>query len=199
MQHKLAGSMIIPLKEAKCYGEKANGIWFTYLVVRGTRLRKWDVTVQLAVIMVTYHMEIFYALLTLSAGNLPVTGEFPSQRPVTRSFDISSDLRLNKWLSKQSWGWWSETPSRSLWRHYHDSQLPWATQWRVLLVQQRRHSLLKTDFVRQNVNDALVTKPVEFLVRFLQLQINKMNMFYLGKSLIIGNIIFVTPHSRNVL
>ena len=24
---------------------------------------------------------------------------------------------LNKQLSKQSWGWWSETPSRSLWRH----------------------------------------------------------------------------------
>ena len=27
------------------------------------------------------------------------------------------DLRLNKRLSKQSWGWWIETPSRSLWRH----------------------------------------------------------------------------------
>ena len=27
------------------------------------------------------------------------------------------DLRLNKWLSKQSWGWWFETPSRSLWHH----------------------------------------------------------------------------------
>ena len=25
--------------------------------------------------------------------------------------------RLNKRLSKQSWGWWFETPSRSLWRH----------------------------------------------------------------------------------
>ena len=27
------------------------------------------------------------------------------------------DLRLNKRLSKQPWGWWSETPSSSLWRH----------------------------------------------------------------------------------
>ena len=27
------------------------------------------------------------------------------------------DLRLNKPLSKQSWGWWFETLSRSLWRH----------------------------------------------------------------------------------
>ena len=32
----------------------------------------------------------------------PVTGEFPAQRPVTRSFDIVFDLRLNKRLSKQS-------------------------------------------------------------------------------------------------
>ena len=38
------------------------------------------------------------------------------QRPVTRSFDVFFDLRLNKRLSKQSWGWWFSTPSRSLWR-----------------------------------------------------------------------------------
>ena len=46
-----------------------------------------------------------------------VTGEFPAQRPVARSFDVFFDLRLNKRLSKQSWGWWSETPSRSFRRH----------------------------------------------------------------------------------
>ena len=40
-------------------------------------------------------------------GNSPVTGEFPAQRPVTRSFDVFFDLRLNKRLSKQRWGWWS--------------------------------------------------------------------------------------------
>ena len=32
-------------------------------------------------------MEIFFALLALRAGKSPVTGEFPSQRPETRSFD----------------------------------------------------------------------------------------------------------------
>ena len=37
----------------------------------------------------------------LCAGNSPVTGEFHAQRPVTRSFDIIFDLRLNKPLSKQ--------------------------------------------------------------------------------------------------
>ena len=39
-----------------------------------------------------YQMETFSALLTLCAGNLPVTGEFSSQRPVTRSFDIEQTI-----------------------------------------------------------------------------------------------------------
>ena len=62
-------------------------------------------------------METFSALLAICAGNSPVTGEFPAQRPVTRGFDVFFDLRLNKRLSKQSWGRWFETLSRSLWRH----------------------------------------------------------------------------------
>ena len=45
------------------------------------------------------------------------TGEFPSQRPVTRNFAVCFDLCLDKRLSKQSRGWWFETPSRSLWRN----------------------------------------------------------------------------------
>ena len=50
-------------------------------------------------------------------GELSVTGEFPSQRPMTRSFDVFFDLRLNKQFSKQSWGWLLETPSRVFLRH----------------------------------------------------------------------------------
>ena len=53
-------------------------------------------------------------------GEFTGPGEFPTQRPVTRSFDAYFDLRLNKRLSKQSWGWWFETLSRSLWRHRND-------------------------------------------------------------------------------
>ena len=64
-----------------------------------------------------HQMETFFMLLALCVGNSPVTGEFPSQKPVTRSLDFFFDLRLNKRLSKQSWAWWFETPSRSLWRH----------------------------------------------------------------------------------
>ena len=60
-------------------------------------------------------METFSALLAICAGNSPVTGEFHTQRPMTRNFDIFFDLRLNKRLSKQSWGWWFETPS-----HHYD-------------------------------------------------------------------------------
>ena len=50
-------------------------------------------------------------------GEFTGPGEFPTQRPVTRSFDVFFDLHLNKRLSKQPWGWWFETPSWSLWRH----------------------------------------------------------------------------------
>ena len=49
-----------------------------------------------------HQMETFPALQALCAGNSLVTGEFPSQRPVTRSFDDFFDLSLNKRLSKQS-------------------------------------------------------------------------------------------------
>ena len=33
-------------------------------------------------------METFSALLAICAGNSPVTGEFPAQRPATWSFDV---------------------------------------------------------------------------------------------------------------
>ena len=59
-----------------------------------------------------HQMETFSALLDICAGN----GEFPAQRPVTRSFDIIFDLRLSKRSSKQSLGWWVETLSCALWR-----------------------------------------------------------------------------------
>ena len=62
-------------------------------------------------------METFFALLALCAGNSPIPGEFPAQRPVTRSFDVFFDLRLNKQLSKEPWGWWFEKPPCLL-RHH---------------------------------------------------------------------------------
>ena len=67
-----------------------------------------------------HQMETISALLAICAGNSPVSGEILAQRPVTQSFDVFFDLRLNGRLSKHSWGWWLEMPSRPLWRHSND-------------------------------------------------------------------------------
>ena len=53
-----------------------------------------------------HQMETFSASLPICVGNSRVTGEFSSQMQKTRSFDVFFDLRLNKRLSKQTWGWW---------------------------------------------------------------------------------------------
>ena len=69
--------------------------------------------------MIFPYLEFFFAFFKvfhdISSPWAPC--EFPTQRPVTRSFDVFFDLRLNKRLSKQPWGWWFEMPSWSLWRH----------------------------------------------------------------------------------
>ena len=67
-----------------------------------------------------HQMETFSALLAICAENSPVPGEFPAQRPMTRSFEVFFDLRLNKRLSKHSWGWWFEALSCPLWRHCNE-------------------------------------------------------------------------------
>ena len=91
-----------------------------------------------------HQMETFSALLALCAGNSLVTGEFPSQRPVTWSFDVFFDLRLNKRWNKQPWRRLLEVPWRSLWHHctsilivswctklvYHRLDHLWQSWWR---------------------------------------------------------------------
>ena len=71
------------------------------------------------VMMTSFNGNIFRVTGPL-CGEFTGPGDFPTQRPVTRSFDVFLDLRLNKRLSKQPWGWWFETPSWSLWRHCND-------------------------------------------------------------------------------
>ena len=101
-----------------------------------------DVVLTLSILM-----ETFSALLAIWAGNTSVPGEYPAQRPVTRSFDVCFDLRLNKTLRKQSWGWWFETPSLPLWRHYNTfhkcvyiAYIPIHTQTNLVI-----HTWLTTD------------------------------------------------------
>ena len=95
-----------------------------------------------------HQMETISALLAYCAESLPVTGELPSQRPVTRSFYVVFYLSLNKRLSKQSWGWWFELPSRSLWRHCNVTQ-SWFHcyfSWDVLHILTRpKHYLYPSD------------------------------------------------------
>ena len=60
-------------------------------------------------------METFSALLAICAGNSLVSGEFPAQRPVSRSFDIFFDLRwINRWVNN------GEAGDSRLYRAHYD-------------------------------------------------------------------------------
>ena len=84
------------------------------------------------------------AMMTSSNGNIfrvivPLSreftghGEFPSQRQVTRGFDVFFDLRLNKRLNKQTRRRCFETPSCSLWRHCNGRQSLGIQNWYLLI------------------------------------------------------------------
>ena len=77
--------------------------------VNATRHFWWEVT------WWRDQMETFSTLLDLCAGNSPVTGEIPAQRPVTRSFDVFFVVRLNN-------GWVNNHEADDLRRHraHHD-------------------------------------------------------------------------------
>ena len=81
-------------------------------------VKDWDVTWR------HNQMETFAPLLVLCAGSSPVTGGFPTQRPVTWSFDVFFDLHQNKLLSKQLWGWWFEMLLCPSWRRSNESWVP---------------------------------------------------------------------------
>ena len=118
-------------KWPRCIRHPVWSYWLTYIVPVYIRVslpvlirlgREWFDLSWIRFVLGTSHddvikMETFSALVALCAGNPPVPGEFPAQRPVTRSFGAFFHLRLNKRLNKQSWGWWFEAPSRPLWCH----------------------------------------------------------------------------------
>ena len=69
--------------------------------------------------------------------NSPVTGEFPSKRPVTQSFDVFFDLcPKKKTVEKQSRRRWFETSSRPLWRHCNVNLNPSMDEWIPLIKSQ---------------------------------------------------------------
>ena len=101
--------------------------------VPSTHLVLWEV-VKVEAVYRKYEQVQSPYLMTSSNGNFfriigPLCWEFTGHRwiPGTKASDAELwcfDLRLNKRLSKQSWGWWFETPSRSLWRHCNDMMVP---------------------------------------------------------------------------
>ena len=99
-------------------------------------------------------------MMTSSTGNIffvtgHLCGEFSYHRwiPLTKAsiaelWYIFFYLHLNKQLSKQSWGWWFETPSRPLWGHCNVNSwpAPYFTGSRGLPSEQQIYSLLTSVF-----------------------------------------------------
>ena len=71
--------------------------------------QEWSLHMQAVSVTISpwwrHQMETFSALMALCAGNSPVTGEFPAQRPVTRSFDVFSIWDwMNGWVNNREAG-----------------------------------------------------------------------------------------------
>ena len=133
-----------------------------------------------------YHLTAEH-MMTSSNGNIfrvtdPLCGEFTGhgellgQRPVTRSFDVFIDLCLDKQLSKQSWGWWFATPSRSL-RHHYNGQSDYADKYSFnstiagRAVVRRHYRTIPSLFNMLSHTDDLVSPPSEIVTT---------DIFYLG-------------------
>ena len=85
-----------------------------------------------------HQMETFFRVTGPLWREFTGPGEFPTQRPVTRGFDVFFVLRLNKPLSKQPWGCWFETLSRSLWRYRNEQYQMhvevWCGMWVIVML-----------------------------------------------------------------
>ena len=125
-------------------------------------------------------------MMTSSNGNIfratrPLCGEFtgpgeiPAQRPVTRTVHVFFDLRLNKRLIKQPWGWWFETPSWSLWRHcneflfsyivknvYVHKYLKWNI-WNIVVYYNRIKNVITTLMTEMHIRRAANPQKVFYL------------------------------------
>ena len=88
--------------------------------------------------MVSYHYDVIkwkyfphYWPFVRGIHRPPVNSPHKGQWPWTSLFSLIG--ALNKRLSKQPWGWWFETPSRSLWRHCNDTS-PHIMHWSLFKV-----------------------------------------------------------------
>ena len=121
--------------------------------VEGQSVWSMNVYPQNHVVWAWWHHPHFPHCWPFVRGNSPVPGEFPSQRPGTGSFDVFFDLRLIKWLCKQSRRRWFEMPSQKdpCWlekntshvQHFgviytENCELSWGQLWRHRCNQRRK-------------------------------------------------------------
>ena len=126
--------------------------------------------------MMTSQMETFSASLALCAGNSPHKG------PVTPSFDVFFDLRLNEWLSKQSWGWWFYTPSCPLWRHCIEGNVAFGEH-----IEAWSNTLCRRDFqsssLNQNTSETWLHQSSFLLGRLFMMTSSNGNIFRIAGPL----------------
>ena len=80
-------------------------------------------------------METFSVLLALCAGNSPVTGEFPAERSVTRSFDVFFDLRrYTRNIKMLNMNYLTDSTGVSKVIHIQHVDIPWSFQSSVYLI-----------------------------------------------------------------
>ena len=115
-------SLISPLSPRRC-DVTTGDLW------RLENTRYWYCDVISVDCSCTHKLELSWYPMMTSNGNIfrvtgPLYREFIGHRWIrlTNASDAELwcflwSLRVNKRLSKQSWGWWFETTSRSLWRH----------------------------------------------------------------------------------
>ena len=85
-----------------CEGECTNNRFLTQIDSNAewvSMSRRWQLFH-----MVTSSNGNIFRVTDFCMGNSPVTGEFPTQRPVTRNFDIFFDLSLNGWVNNHDAG-----------------------------------------------------------------------------------------------
>ena len=115
-EHKYTGAQLTSTETIRCSsggrGKVWNvfSLWFlfmcnTQVTTKSMTVLWWDSVMLCWDDMMTSSNGNIFRVTVLCAGNSPVTGEFPAQRPVTRSFDVFFDLRLiNGWLNNQNVG-----------------------------------------------------------------------------------------------
>ena len=140
-------------------------------------------------------METFSALLAICAGNSPVPGEFPAQRPVPRSFHDFFDLRLNKPLSKQSWGWWLRR-----YRAHYDviamSNYHISFHWECVTLCRLPNKFMKS--LKQNLTNSVMLKSFTS-IRILHTSEVLLSTVVISKSVVTSMPIVVTAKEWHIL